>query len=153
MFKKILWATDFTEHARHAGQRALQCAQCSDAILYALTVVDPEELPEILEHIPDPFGSQEEEEQLEWRLEQEHQRRVLDQLDREVQSVRDDGATVKTLLRIGVPWRQIVRTAEDLGVTLIVIGSHAKRTLEDVLLGGTVDNVTKRATCPVLIVR
>jgi hypothetical protein len=45
MFKKILWATDFSDHAHHAGVRALQRAQCSNRIVYALAVVDPEDLP------------------------------------------------------------------------------------------------------------
>jgi len=64
MFKKILWATDFSAHARDAGQRALQCAQCSEGVLYALTVVDPEDLPVILEDIPDPFIKTEQMDQL-----------------------------------------------------------------------------------------
>jgi|YelNatPaOPRAMG01_1025707.scaffolds.fasta_scaffold17063_6 nucleotide-binding universal stress UspA family protein len=153
MFKKILWATDFSEHARHAGQRALQCAQCSEGTVYTLTVVDPEDLPLILADVPDPFISPAQEEQLEQRLEQQYEQRVLDHLEREVQPLRQAGVTVETYLRVGTPWREIVRAADELGATLIVMGSHGKRSLEELLLGSTVENVTRHANCPVLVVR
>ena len=46
MFKNILWATDFSEHACKAGQQVIPCAKCLEtASIYALTVVDPEDLP------------------------------------------------------------------------------------------------------------
>jgi len=69
MFKKILWATDFSEHARHAGRRALQCAQCSDGMVYALTIIDPEDLPLIFDNVPDPFIKESQMKQMELRLE------------------------------------------------------------------------------------
>jgi nucleotide-binding universal stress UspA family protein len=153
MFKKILWATDFSDHAHHAGVRALQCAQCSDGIVYALAVVDPEDLPLILDNVPDPFITQDQEEQLERRLEGQYERRVLDHLKREVESLGEVGVPVETRLRVGTPWREIVQAADELGATLIVMGSHGKRSLEELLLGNTVERVTRHANCPVLVVR
>jgi Universal stress protein UspA and related nucleotide-binding proteins len=146
MFKKILWVTDFSEPARHAGQRALQCAQCSDGVLYALTVVDPGDLPLVLDDAPDPFVDQD-------RLQAQYEQRVLDHLKREVESLGEVNVPVEFHLRVGVPWREIVRAAEELGATLIVIGSRGRRGLADVLLGSTVENVTRHAPCPVLVAR
>jgi len=146
MFKKILWVTDFSEPARHAGQRALQCAQCSDGVLYALTVVDPGDLPLVLDDAPDPFADQD-------RLQAQYEQRVLDHLRREAQSLGEINVPVEFHLRVGVPWREIVRAAEELGATLIVIGSRGRRGLAEVLLGSTVENVTRHAPCPVLVVR
>lgn len=146
MFKKILWVTDFTEPARHAGQRALQCAQCSDGTLYALTVVDPGDLPLVLDDAPDPFVSQD-------QLTEQYKQRVLDHLRQEAESLGELNVPVEFYLRVGVPWQEIVRAAEELGATLIVIGARGKRTLPDVLLGGTVGNVSRHAPCPVLITR
>ena len=153
MFKTILWATDFSAHARHAGQRALQCARCSGGVVHALTVVDPEDLPLILDDVPDPFISLAQEEQLEQRLEEQYERRVLDHLQREVEALGGDDVPLETHLRVGTPWQEIVRAAEDLGASLIVIGSHGKRSLEELLLGSTVERVTRHANCPVLVVR
>jgi nucleotide-binding universal stress UspA family protein len=146
VFKKILWVTDFTEPARHAGQRALQCAQCSDGTLYALTVVEPGDLPLVPDDAPDPFVDQD-------QLRQQYEERVLQNLRREVESLGEANIPVEFYLRVGVPWREIVSAAEELGATLIVIGARGKRTLPDVMLGGTVGNVSRHAPCPVLITR
>lgn len=153
MFKKILWATDFSAHARNAGQRALQCAQCSKGDLYALTVVDPADLPMILENIPDPFIKINQIEQINQQLESEYEQRVMEHLQREVEALGDPSLKMEKLLRVGTPWKEIVRTADELDATLIVIGSHGKRSLEELLLGSTVENVTRHANCPVLVVR
>lgn len=153
MFRRILWATDFSQHAHHAGQRALDCKRCSDGMLYVLTVVDPEDLPIILDGIPDPFVKADQTEPLNQRLEREYEQRVLDHLRREVESLGVSSSPKDTLLRAGTPWKEIVRAADELGATLIVIGSHGKHSLEELILGSTVENVTKHASCPVLVVR
>jgi len=46
-----------------------------------------------------------------------------------------------------------VRAATELTSDLIVMGAHGKRSLTELLLGSTVEDVTKRAPCPVLVVR
>lgn len=146
MFKKVLWVTDFSEPARHAGQRALQCAQCGDGILYALTVVGPEDLPLVLDDAPDPFVSQN-------QLTEQYEQRVLDRLRQETELLGEIDVPVEYYLRVGVPWREIVHAAGELGATLIVIGARGKRSLAEVLLGSTVENVTRHAPCPVLVTR
>jgi nucleotide-binding universal stress UspA family protein len=153
MFKKILWVTDFSQHAHDAGVRALECAQCSDGTLTALTIIDPEDLPFILEDVPDPFIQTDQIEQINRRLESKYEQRVLDQLKNEVQSLGPAKIPIETMLRIGTPWEEIVHVAEELGSTLIVLGSHGKRSLEEIILGSTVENVAKHAPCPVLVVR
>jgi len=153
VFKKILWATDFSQHARNAGEKAVECAKCSKGALYALTVVNPEDLPFILEDVPDPFIKADAIEKLNLKLEAEYEKRVLEHLDHEVQVINGSSVMVEKFLRVGTPWKEIVDLANGIGVTLIVIGSHGKHSLEEFLLGSTVSNVTKHAGCPVLVVR
>lgn len=54
-------------------------------------------------------------------------------------------------LGTGKPGPLIVTTAERLGVDLIIIGTHSKRHVLDVLLGGTAAYVSRHALCPVLL--
>lgn len=153
MFKKILWVTDFSQPARDAGLQALQCAQCSNGEVIALTVVDAEDLPYILDDVPDPFVKAEELDQLNRRLEAEYEERVMNHLKKEVEAIGADPSKVKTLLRVGTPWKEIVAAADELGANLITLGARGKRGLEDLLLGSTVERVTHHAHCPVLVVR
>ena len=55
--------------------------------------------------------------------------------------------------RPAVAAAEIVAAARDLGSEIIVMGAHGKRGLASVLLGNTVEGVTKRADRPVLVVR
>jgi nucleotide-binding universal stress UspA family protein len=52
-----------------------------------------------------------------------------------------------------MPWREIVAAAEELDIDMIVMGAHGKRGLRALMLGNTTDNVTRRAPCPVMIIR
>jgi len=151
--KKILWATDFSPHARDAGHQVLECARCSDGPIDVLTVVDPDELPPILLDVPDPFIAEEAVHEAERRLEAGHEERVRLHLQEETRLLTDAGIAVTLHVRVGQPADQILAAARDLGSDLIVMGSHGRRSLGALLLGSTVDHVTKHAECPVMIVR
>jgi nucleotide-binding universal stress UspA family protein len=60
---------------------------------------------------------------------------------------------ITPLLKVGDPRQMIVGTAEALGVDLLVIGAHSKRSFLDVLLGGTATAVSRHAPCAVVMVQ
>ncbi len=153
MFQKILWATDFSPHARDAGRQALACAQCSHRPVDVLTVVAPDDLPPFLLDVPDPFIAEEAVHEAERRLEAEHEARVQQELESETQFLRDARVETNLHVRVGSPGAEILAAAQELGSDVIVMGSHGKRGLEELLMGSTVEHVTKRAACPVLVVR
>lgn len=65
-----------------------------------------------------------------------------------------EGATVTAALLIdSEPDKALVSTARERQADLVVLGSLHDRSLADRLLGSTAEEVTKRATCDVLIVR
>lgn len=65
-----------------------------------------------------------------------------------------EGATVTAALLIdGEPDKSLIVTAREHSADLIVLGALHDRTLADRLLGSTAEEVVKRATCDVLIVR
>ena len=67
---------------------------------------------------------------------------------------RAQGATVSAALLIdGEPAQALVKVAEDRSADLIVMGAVHDRSLAGRLLGTTAEEVTKKATCDVLIVR
>jgi len=73
----------------------------------------------------------------------------LDRLQKMVTSV---GLKATTLELHGPAVDLILGQAESLRVDLIVLGSHNRGLIYYLLVGSVVDNVLKRARCPVLIV-
>ena len=63
------------------------------------------------------------------------------------------GKVADTHLRSGDPDKEILRTAESLGVGLIVVGSRGLGAVSRALMGSVSDSVVKHAHCPVLVIR
>lgn len=63
-----------------------------------------------------------------------------------------EGVIESALVHAGTPWRSICAAARELGVDLIVIGSHGYQGL-DRLIGTTASKVVNHAECSVLVVR
>ncbi|SIR75880.1 universal stress protein [Natronorubrum thiooxidans] len=61
--------------------------------------------------------------------------------------------SITTELMVGTPARSIVSFAEDNDVDQIVLGSHGRSGMSRVLLGSVAEQVVRRATVPVTVVR
>jgi len=71
-------------------------------------------------------------------------------LDDAAAGVRGSGVPFTTVLRVGAPWEQILRTAKELQVGLIVMGSRGLRGLPRALMGSTAERVVRHAPIPVM---
>jgi nucleotide-binding universal stress UspA family protein len=75
-------------------------------------------------------------------------------LDAAMATAKSEDATVSAALLVdGEPSKALVSTAQERSADLIVLGAIHDRSLADRLLGTVATEVTKRATCDVLIVR
>jgi nucleotide-binding universal stress UspA family protein len=66
--------------------------------------------------------------------------------------LKEDGIVVQSLLRVGNPREVIVQVAGSITADLLVIGSHSKRGIFNVPLGGTARQINSRTPCPVVLV-
>ena len=62
------------------------------------------------------------------------------------------GLEVGTLVQLGKPWIEIVRTGRHGKHELIVLGRHGERTFRELLLGSTVERVIRKGDVSVLVV-
>lgn len=60
---------------------------------------------------------------------------------------------VKTVVKSGHPAEEIIKTAEEEGVDMILVGSRGKRGASNFLMGSVSREVANLAKCPVLIVK
>ena len=66
--------------------------------------------------------------------------------------LKGQGLDVAGMLVEGDPVDQILRESRRLAASLIVVGSHGRRGLLDLLMGSVSTGVLRRAPCPVLVV-
>jgi len=72
-------------------------------------------------------------------------------LDSELVKVKEKGSKdVETVLRDGDAAYEIIATAVESKADLIIMASHRYSPIGKLFMGSVIDNVTKRAPCPVL---
>lgn len=71
-------------------------------------------------------------------------------LDKSKQHLGDN--TIKTLVKEGDFAESILKAAKDLHVDILVMGSHSRRWLDEILLGSVTEKVLHHSTIPLFIV-
>ena len=73
-------------------------------------------------------------------------------LDDYTSPLKAAGLKIIPRLEVGNPREVIVRVTHDIEADLLVIGSHSKRGILDVTLGGTARQISSQAPCPLVLV-
>ena len=76
-----------------------------------------------------------------------------DTLEARAEQLRQSGIKASCRVQAGAPHEEIVRTAEEEHVGMIVMGTHGRGGLNRMILGSVADRVVRLAPCPVLTVR
>lgn len=66
---------------------------------------------------------------------------------------RDAGAKVRTVLRVGVPYREVLEEAKESNVDLVLLATHGRGEIHRLLVGSVADHVIRMAPCPVLTLK
>jgi len=145
LFKKILIATDGSEHAKHALNYAVESAVKWGAKLIILTVIPPISPLVASSKYNAPYIPK-----LEDNLRESHQR-ILSEAANIVKNKHLE-IKVETQLLKGRPSYVIVETAKEEDVDLIVMGSRGMGGIIG-FLGSTSRRVVESCTKPILIIK
>lgn len=136
-WQSILLATDGSKYSEAATERILDIAQTYGGELKVVSVVD----------VPDEAYAE-----------------VPDVIDKMAEGARDIVKSVKdraevlsiktaVFVKEGDASKQIIDTANELGVGMICMGSYGRTGLKRLLMGSVTEKVIGHATCPVLVVK
>lgn len=140
---KILCPTDFSEPAENALRYAFTLADKYGAKVYVQHVLEPitpvpgidmgpsfnyDERPHTFQQVEEPLQE------------------MLAKIDKA-------SVPYETVVSRGAPFLEIIRTAKENEVDMIVIATHGRTGLAHILLGSTAEKVVRKATCPVLTVK
>ena len=140
---KIICATDFSEEGQAAEAKALELVRALDAELILVHV--NVETPLYGEA---PFAMTDVE-----RIYEAQRRWADDTLRARAAAAEKTGVPARAVLRVGVPFEQIVAAAAEERADMIVIGTHGRSGIDRLLLGSVAERVVRTAPCPVLTVR
>lgn len=145
-FKKILCPVDFSKNSREALQYATQML-CSDndASLYLIHIVDS--------RVFDYGGPIYEQEIFVTKIGIDQSTRELLEKKLLAEVPKELHKRVTIIVSFGVPFFEIINTAKDNAIDLIVIGTHGRTGLAHMLIGSVAEKVVRNAPCPVLTIK
>ena len=145
--KNILVPTDFSDFSKYALNYAVAFAQTFGAKITLIHVTPEKELDSIRQ-----VSTFFEPGQLE-NLLKERESEDRKQLEEFIPSELRKGITVDTIHTVGVPFLDIIKTAKQGEVDLIVIATHGRSGVSHMLFGSVAEKVVRQAPCPVLSIR
>ncbi len=154
--KKILYATDLSENARHAFGYAVSLANRYGAGITVMHVV--EELSSFARSMVEEILGEKR-----WadRIKEKEAEVITDlknRLDEFCKAVRHEQPSCpfvidKIVVLTGHPVDQISHYANEMNADVIIMGTRGKGGLADVTLGSTSRRLLKRGTPPVMVIR
>ena len=142
-FKKIMVGVDGSEGAARAVTVAFEIGELTKSKIYIVYIIP---LPNI-KHISVMSDVSEEELLQKYGV---NGKRILQGYE---DASRDFDIQVETILDKGLPSDMLIALSEELGVDLVVLGSHGGTTLMKSGMGSSTERVVLGASCPVFVVK
>ena len=139
----ILVATDFSEHARHAAERAALLAEETGSVLTLMHVLPGGAIDELRLWLGEGHASEQ-------RL-HDNARERLHELAASLRSKRR--IELRTVHTIGAAVDDVLIEASTLDAGLLVVGARGAGFLRHLVLGSTAERLLRRTLRPVLVVR
>ncbi|MFO8033244.1 MAG: universal stress protein [Desulfohalobiaceae bacterium] len=134
--KKILVAVDGSVYSDYAVDQAVILGAICNSKIYLISVVDL--LPEQMRMAPD--------------LVEKMSKEAKELLDRAQEKVSQANLSSEIIVRSGGrAYDFIVQEAKERDVDLIVMGTHGRTGLRNILMGSVAQHVLGKAPCPVLV--
>jgi nucleotide-binding universal stress UspA family protein len=141
--KKVLVPIDFSDYSKSALKYAVNFAKSFSADITLVYVVEPIIYPPdfSMGQIAIPAVS------TEW------DERAQEELDKLAKTEISKDVKVKSIIKTGKPFVEIIETAKEEEIDLIIIATHGHSGVEHILFGSTAEKVVRKAPCPVLTLR
>lgn len=141
--KKVLIPIDFSDYSKNSLRYSVNFTRCFNAELILIYVIEPVIYPPdfSMGQIAVPA------------VDVDIDKRASEELKKLAKTEIPADMKVKTLVKTGKPFVEIIETAAAENIDLIIIASHGHSGVEHILFGSTADKVVRKAPCPVLTLR
>ena len=141
--RKILVPIDFSDYSKNSLKYAASFANKFSAEITLIYVVEPVIYPPdfSMGQIAIPSVN------AEWDL------KANEQLEKLGKQEIPESIKVSIIIKTGKPFLEIIDTAAEENIDLIIISTHGHSGVEHILFGSTAEKVVRKAPCPVLTLR
>ncbi len=140
---KVLVPIDFSDYSKNALKYAVNFVKHFHAQLFLVYVVEPVIYPPDFSMGQIAIPS----------VDLEMDKRAIDELDKLAELEIPADIKVKSIVKTGKPFIEIIEIAEEENIDLIIIATHGHTGMEHILFGSTAEKVVRKAPCPVLTLR
>ncbi|MGA8180325.1 MAG: universal stress protein [Desulfobacterales bacterium] len=146
MFRKILYPTDFSDVSKIAIEYIRQLKESGVDEILVLHVIDERDLQFSYLYVFDEYCGDKD---LKQKLKDETTKKMVEIKDK----LKDCGFKVTSRIEFGVPLKEILKAEQKENISIIIIGSHGKSNIEEMLLGSVAEKVVRKCKKPVLVVK
>ena len=147
MYHRILYPTDFSDEAFKALAHVKKLKEAGAQEVIVLTVIDRRDFYSF-EH----YGAMKRMGDLD-AVDRMLEEDINTQMTPIITELRAMGFTVRERIEKGIPFREILKVEKEEDVSVIVIGSHGKSNVLEMLLGSTAEKVMRNALKPIILVK
>ncbi len=140
---KVLVPIDFSDYSKSALKYAVSFVKYFGAQLILVYVVEPVIYPPDFSMGQIAIPS----------VDLDMDKRAAEELHRLSEQEIPSEIKVKSIVKTGKPFIEIIETAGEENVDLIIIATHGHTGMEHILFGSTAEKVVRKAPCPVLTLR
>ncbi len=141
--KKVLVPIDFSDYSKSSLRYAVNFVKSFNAALYLVYVIEPLIYPPDFSMGQIAIPS----------VDLEIDKRAEDELKNLAEKEIPEDIHTKTIVKTGKPFIEIIETAAEENIDLIIIATHGHTGVEHILFGSTAEKVVRKAPCPVLTLR
>jgi nucleotide-binding universal stress UspA family protein len=141
--KRVLVPIDFSDYSKNSLKYAVNFTKCFNSELILIYVIEPVIYPPdfSMGQIAIPA------------IDGEIDKRAFEELQNLAKNEIPPDVKCKCIVKTGKPFLEIIESAKEEDIDLIIIASHGHTGVEHLLFGSTAEKVVRKAPCPVLSFR